>query len=238
MTPTAPSLNIPHETRERLLDVAGEIFAEHGRAAARVRDICDRAGTNIAAINYHFGDKDSLYLECLRHARRYLLSKHPIDAARPGNGTPEQRLRAYVQTFLRRFLDAEGPQWHGKLFSREMLDPTGALDEAVEEAVRPQADLLTSIVDELAAAAGAKLDRRVSRLCGESITAQCLFYRDARSILLRLTPGRELGAAAIECLTEHITRFSLAAIRDLAQRPSAQPAAEGNAAGTTGTEPT
>src|SRR5436305_15291656 len=98
----------PAETRQRLIEAAGEIFAEQGRAAARVRDICDRAGTNIAAINYHFGDKTSLYLECLRHARRYLLSKYPIDVAKPGNGTPEQRLRAYVQTLLRRFLGAQG----------------------------------------------------------------------------------------------------------------------------------
>lgn len=204
----------PAETRERLIDAAGEIFAEQGRAAARVRDICVKAGANIAAINYHFGDKESLYLACVRHARQYLLQNYPMDAARPGNGTAEDRLRAYVNVFLSRFLDTERPQWHGKLLSRELFEPTEALDETIREAIKPQADLLCSIVQELA---GGKFTQNQARLCAQSITAQCLFYREARSILLRLEPGRAYGSEAVECLTDHITRFSLGAIRDVAR---------------------
>ena len=200
------------ETRQRLLDAAGPLFAEQGLKATTVRVICDRAGVNLAAINYHFRDKDSLYLECVRHARRYLREQFPMDEAASADGSAEQRLRAYVRTFLLRFLDAAGPQWHGKLLTREMFEPTGALDEAIEDTIRPQSELLRSIVQELA---GAKLSPREARLCAESITAQCLFYRDARSILLKLTPGREIGGEAVDCLTEHITRFSLGAIRDL-----------------------
>jgi AcrR family transcriptional regulator len=218
------------ETRQRLIDAAGETFAEQGRSAARVRDICELAGANIAAVNYHFRDKDSLYLECVRHARRYLREQFPMDEAASRQGPAEERLRAYVRTFLLRFLDAAGPQWHGKLLTREMFEPTGALDEAVEETIRPQAELLRSIVKELA---DGKLSEREARLCAESITAQCLFYRDARSILLKMTPGREIGGEAVACLTQHITRFSLGAIRDLvAGRTSAPPTPDTAACGT------
>jgi AcrR family transcriptional regulator len=223
----------PAETRQRLIDAAGEIFAEQGRSAARVRDICERAGANIAAVNYHFRDKDSLYLECVRHARAYLRKQFPMDEAASGQWPAEQRLRAYVRTFLLRFLDAAGPQWHGKLLTREMFEPTGALDEAIEDTIRPQAELLTSIVEELAEH---KLSRREARLCAESVTAQCLFYRDARSILLKLTPGREIGGEAVACLTQHITRFSLGAIRDLVAGRTSAPQTPDTAACEAGKE--
>src|ERR1700729_274314 len=59
----------PDGTHARLLEVAGEIFAEEGFQAAKVRNICARAGVNIAAVNYHFGDKLGLYREALRFAR-------------------------------------------------------------------------------------------------------------------------------------------------------------------------
>ena len=57
-------------TKSRLLEGAGEEFAEKGFELARVRAICDRAGANLAAINYHFGDKEHLYVEVLREAHR------------------------------------------------------------------------------------------------------------------------------------------------------------------------
>ena len=54
------------ETRRQLLEAAGEVFAEAGFRDATVREICRRAGANIAAISYHFGDKEKLYAEVLR----------------------------------------------------------------------------------------------------------------------------------------------------------------------------
>lgn len=52
-------------TRQRLLDAAREVFSEFGYNGASVRQIVSRAGTNVAAVNYHFGGKDALYKEVL-----------------------------------------------------------------------------------------------------------------------------------------------------------------------------
>ncbi|MBT5382627.1 MAG: helix-turn-helix transcriptional regulator, partial [Phycisphaerae bacterium] len=57
-------------TREGILNAAMSVFGEHGFRGGTVRDICDRAGANVAAVNYHFHDKASLYAEVLQHAYR------------------------------------------------------------------------------------------------------------------------------------------------------------------------
>jgi AcrR family transcriptional regulator len=48
-------------TRERILDAAERQFADYGYEGASMRQITAEAGVNLAAANYHFGDKESLY---------------------------------------------------------------------------------------------------------------------------------------------------------------------------------
>jgi len=53
-------------TREKLVEAAGHVFAEHGYQATTVREIVKRSGANIAAVNYYFGGKLGLYTEVLK----------------------------------------------------------------------------------------------------------------------------------------------------------------------------
>ena len=76
-------------TKARLLESAGEEFAQKGFELARVRSICDRAGANLAAINYHFGDKEQLYVEVLREAHRCGLD--PLNERIDDTGSPAER---------------------------------------------------------------------------------------------------------------------------------------------------
>jgi AcrR family transcriptional regulator len=61
------NMNSP-TTRERLLDSATTLFAEHGFRGAAVRDICNQARVNPGAVSYHFGGKRQLYRAVLRAA--------------------------------------------------------------------------------------------------------------------------------------------------------------------------
>ena len=53
-------------TRARLLAAAERLFADRGFKKVTVREICRAARANVAAINYHFGDKLGLYREVLQ----------------------------------------------------------------------------------------------------------------------------------------------------------------------------
>lgn len=56
-------------TKEKILDVAEGLFAEHGFNDTSLRTITSKANVNLASVNYHFGDKKTLVRAVLN---RYL----------------------------------------------------------------------------------------------------------------------------------------------------------------------
>ncbi len=216
-------------TRQHLLAAAGEVFADLGYRTATVREICERAGANIAAVNYHFGDKEQLYRAVLQETYQTAIKKYPADYGLQPNATAEERLRAFVRSLLLRIF-SDGPSArHGKLMAREMVDPTGALDAIVREDIRPMSAQLMAMVGELL---GPGADEETKRLCANSVVSQAVFYQHCRPVVVRISPDLKFDHAGIERLTEHITRFSLAAIKSLARKPRRREARTGEGAGT------
>lgn len=209
---TAPP--VPPATREALLHAAGAVFAAHGFRDATVREICDRAGANVAAVNYHFGDKEGLYVEVLRHAMTEASVRHPFDGGLGADAPAEARLRAFVRNLLGRILDADTLSWFGRLLAKEMIEPTRGLDILLDERIRPMAGHLSEIIRDLTDSA---LDDDALWLGGFSVVSQCLFYNHCRSVVSRLRPDQRLDSQAVDCLADHIARFSLAGIRQLAR---------------------
>jgi len=202
------------DTRRRLLEVAGEVFAEHGFRAATVRDICQRAGANVAAINYHFGDKESLYREVLASSLCADLERYPSDMELGQKPSAEERLHAFVRSFLLRMLSGDKPQWLMKLMSREMIEPTGALDQLIESVHRPLFTQLAAIVADLG---GPHMDEATRVWCAHAIIAQCVFYRHAQAVIVRMGSAVPNAPAEIDRLAEQVTRFSLGGIRQRAR---------------------
>jgi len=201
-------------TRRRLLEAAGEVFAEHGFRAATVQQICRRADANIAAVNYHFSDKEQLYRAVIRYAEQENGGTPPHE---PPPGAPaEERLRTHVEWFLMHLLDEGRPAWHGRLMAREMIEPTAALDELVSGHIRQSSERLLGIVRELM---GAGVSDDAVRTGAFSITGQCLFYRHCEPVITRLHPDVRIGRAQVPALAEHVTRFSLAGLRASAAVP-------------------
>ena len=135
--PGAPHKGADELTRMRLLEAAGPIFAAKGFHWAKIRDICTRAGANVAAVNYHFGDKLGLYTEVLR----YSIAAAGIDSnltLSASGVSPEVRLRRFVRMILDCVFNSSRPGWHMKLVLQEMSHPTPAMDEFVEQFIRPK----------------------------------------------------------------------------------------------------
>ncbi len=206
----------PAETRRALLAAAGAVFAERGFREATVRDICDRAGANVAAVNYHFGDKERLYLEVLRQAMAEMNARYPFDGGLPPGAPAEVRLHAFVHSLLSRLFDNGEHAWLGRLMAREMIDPSSALDVMMTDRIGPMAEHLRGIIQDLLPPGP---DEDTVWLTGFSIVSQCLFYNHCRSVVSRLRTDLPLDHSAVERLADHITRLSLGGIRGLAKTP-------------------
>jgi TetR/AcrR family transcriptional regulator, regulator of cefoperazone and chloramphenicol sensitivity len=195
---------VSQETRRKLIEVAGQVFAEHGLSGATAKQITDRAKVNIAAVNYHFKDKTDLYVEVLRQAcsaaAERLLSQ-------PLTGDSETRLRLFV---LRMVQDSQRqPRWQMKLFARELVEPTAALDWVADLVARPLTTQLVEIVKELA---GPKMSQKKAIFIACGIIAQCLFFTRDRSLMQRLYPGLDVLHNPKKLATR-IADFALGAIR-------------------------
>ena len=200
-----------HATRQRLLDAGLEVFARDGFRGATIERICRRAGANIAAAHYHFGDKRRLYAAVFADAERRALASAPAEAA--ADGAPAARLRAHVASFLHRLLDPNRPAWMAQLLAHELVDPTPALDRIVRRRMRANHQQIAAILQELAP--GARPD--AIRLATLSVVAQCVFYRHSAAIISRLYPDFD-PAREVEHIADHITRFSVAGVASLRGR--------------------
>jgi TetR/AcrR family transcriptional regulator, regulator of cefoperazone and chloramphenicol sensitivity len=207
----APATPRPHpdDPRVRILAAAGQEFAERGYEAATVRDICTAAGVNGAAVNYYFGDKQRLYIESVKHAHEERVRQVPQAEWPPGT-PPSRKLHDFIDNMLERMLGLGQPPWQVRLMMREVLHPTEACRELVEDYIRPHFELLIGIVDELGEG---RMNATEVRRVALSVIGQCFLYRAAGDVVAMLFPAGQVdGLHTPSAIASHVTRFTLAAL--------------------------
>ena len=205
-----PNRPVPDEvTRTRLLEAAGPVFAAEGFHKAKIRDICARANANVAAVNYHFGDKLGLYIEVLRYSVSAAVVA-PVLLARAAGAAPEAKLRGFVRRMLDSVFKATRPAWYMKLVLQEMSNPTPAIDELVREFIRPRYRLLCELIGDMI---GQPPKARITQLCAHSVVGQARHYLIANIVIEKVWPEFRFTPGELEELTNHITAFSLAGIQ-------------------------
>ncbi|HJT27661.1 MAG TPA: CerR family C-terminal domain-containing protein [Pyrinomonadaceae bacterium] len=195
-------------TRGRLIDAAGEMFAELGFHHATIRQICERAGVNIAAVNYHFRDKTGLYTEVVRQSMR-AARLDAVQAAFDQHAPPEGIMRAAIKARLESLRGLDLSDWHFRIFAHELAKPTPAINVVINEAIRPLYLRMCRLIGSIL---GLQPDDQKTRLCAHSVIGQILFYAYARPVINRLAPEIKMTAAQVDLIANHITEFSLAYI--------------------------
>ena len=196
-------------TRDKLIEAAGQVFAERGYQAATIRDICRRAGANVAAVNYTFGDKMGLYTEVLRDSVRAAQTA-VMRAALDSSLSPEETIRGVIRARLMSLCGGTRPDWHFRLVMHEFSHPTPAMARVVDEGMRPIYDRVRKAVGKIL---GLPADHETTRLSVNSIVGQILFYTFSQPVLARLQPELKLTPDQLDRIADHIADFSLAYLK-------------------------
>lgn len=194
-----------HSTRMDLIEAAGRLFAQKGYAGVSVREICKQAGTNSAAINYHFGGKKPLFLHVLTHAFKNVPAT-PVAK----NITPEEALGLFVRHTLSHILLDDASSWKQALMLKVMHEDAALFQEAMHTIIQREFQDLRDIVAQLVPA-NTPLQR--VRLICFSILGQCLFYHHNQTLVGVIDPTLLNAETSLNALCEHITQFNLTAIR-------------------------
>ena len=197
------------KTYNNLLAAAAEVFAEKGYRDATIAEICEKTKANIAAVNYHFGDKETLYREAWRYSFSESIKAHPPDGGVSGDAPPEERLRGQIAALLHRVAD-ENNNKEFLIVQREFANPTGLLNEIMEEVIRPLQEQTQALIRELI---GPEASDAQVQFCEISIISQCINPSVVgRNRKKRAGPPQ---IEDIEAYSNHVIKFSLAGIRTI-----------------------
>jgi AcrR family transcriptional regulator len=199
-------------TRKKLLEVAGRVFAEHGYYAATVRDICAQAGSNVAAVNYHFRDKLGLYTEVLQQSVR-ASNVHVMQDAFEQDAPAEQILRDVIRARLSGVCRGDAANQKLRILLHELTQPTPAIDRILRELMQPIYQRMLELVGELI---GLPAHDETTRLCAHSIMGQIMLYALAGPLFARVWQGFKMTPRRTERIAEHIADFSMAYLNEVA----------------------
>jgi AcrR family transcriptional regulator len=197
------SASVPskEDTRERLLDAAERVFVESGYYDATVREICKRAGVNLALVNYHFGDKLQLYTEVIRRAMN--LSKVEfLEGVSDFTLDPRALLHKLVTGFLRHMKHKDSA--FDILLRQETLRPTPAMDIITKKRMRPTYQAICTLAGRILKLPA---EHETTRLVTHGVIAQIKYFGEPQRILTRLDPTILAGKTDEE-LADFIISFS------------------------------
>jgi TetR/AcrR family transcriptional regulator, regulator of cefoperazone and chloramphenicol sensitivity len=192
------------QTRERLLQVATEIFAQKGFQAATTREICELAHSNMAAIHYHFGDKSGLYKAVLQMPlEQFSEMTHGFDSVA---GNFQDRMRALYRGILSPLGNPDPMfQHHLRIHFREMVDPTITGREAFEMTTLPFVERMIVLL-----AVELKVDQShpdVMRLAFAMIGMAMDLY-SAKPCIDAMAPDLMTGKQAFELTIERLSGYA------------------------------
>jgi AcrR family transcriptional regulator len=214
LTSGPPGEQSATQTRERVLDAAEQLFAEHGLDAVSTRDITALAAANVGAINYYFGSKEGLVFAVFDRrltpiTRERLAALDRVEQA-AGKAAPkaEAVLRAYIQPVVEHALDPKcGSASFAKLMGRLVGEPGTTTVQRLKKAH----------FDRLAQRYDAALRRAVPNLSPEALVCGKTFIIGSLHYLLLMLdqslPCLTHNQPDCEDLVKRLVRFAAAGLR-------------------------
>jgi AcrR family transcriptional regulator len=222
-----PNAAATDTTREKLLAAAIGQFGEHGYDGTSIRDIARAAGANVALVSYHFGGKERLYHELLRHlvSKRVRAAFAGISGPVPANPTPAQArgiLKAILRGFIESSLGSRDILLAARLIIREQTRPTAGFDIVYDSGMETMHKTVTRL---LAIATGRKPETQQSILRAHMLVGQMFAFVFANAAICRRLGKKTLDRRTLTAIAAILNENIDALTKPTSAKPtSAKPA--------------
>lgn len=203
-------------TRQRLIEVAVEVFSEFGFESASTRTIVERAQANLVSIPYYFGSKLGLYHAAAEYIGSNIVERFgpAYDRARQGllesGSTHDETLRKFtdfIVEFAHIMLGADTPSSWGQFIYREQFDPTGAF-EIIHSKFAPLLEVGFEYISRLT---NRPADAPETRIQLMAIFSMVKFVRVDRATVLRNMGWKSFGEEETR-IVENMLRHNMNAL--------------------------
>lgn len=196
------------DARRRLVDAGLRLFAQKGYQQTSIREVALAAQVNVAAISYYFGDKAGLYRAVFRGPDG--MNGHHTDPRMSDPSLPlAQRLRYFYETFLEPLKHGDEVRLLIKLHYREMIEPTGAWQEAIDNEIRPCHDELLQILVKELGLRRVDLDLQRLAFC---VLGIAIHFFACQPVVESISPQVIANTRSIDTLAERLALFAEAMI--------------------------
>jgi AcrR family transcriptional regulator len=213
-TKRAPRKPLPkrsEETRARLLEAAGEIFAEKGYERTTGKEIAARAGINAAAVNYHFGGVDELYLAVIEEARAKAYTVDRLSTVIAGISDPMAKLLAILEHMVQLAIGPFSSSWMGRIFAREMVSPSRLFDRTHWRDTEKRFALMRELIAECL---GLPADAPEVAYASWNLTAPVTLLLNAdRKRFAQMFPGIDVGPDQGAIIADHLARYAIGGLK-------------------------
>ncbi|MDA2927052.1 CerR family C-terminal domain-containing protein [Acidobacteria bacterium AH-259-G07] len=166
------------DTKQKIIQAATKLFAQEGLEGVSIRQISQKAGVNLAAINYHFHSKEQLYMgiitEHFQKMRDYMAK---LDCEEIGDE------RVYIKRFVRYYFELlfHRDKEMELIIGRELSVPSTRRDQLARDCFAPA---LHSLIKVIQRGTNRGRFRNVEApLAALSLVGMCVFYANKRDML-------------------------------------------------------
>lgn len=195
------------KTQQRVLESACAIFAQKGFRQTTVAEICEQAGANVAAVNYYFRNKESLYQEVWQRASEVSEEKYGFDGIDLSNDI--EWLKRHVSNRVRSILDNGPAGCFPRLLQREFSDRSPMANDLREKFLAPKLLEIEAVVQRLLGSGATSLQ---VRCCTMNIVGLHAFLNIGKEVRSRMFDDGEPSTDQIDKVVEQMQAFALSAV--------------------------
>ncbi len=192
------------DTKKKILYAAAEEFAIKGYSGTTIRDICIRAGVNLAAVNYHFRSKEELYNNMFEFLFTETQRENVLD--RRWNGDFKEWKKSIKAWVVMSLDDIVNPNTLNRckfqIFCREMMDSSEIFPNIYEMYLSP---ILKNLETHFRKVMPKDTGEEEIYIRIFSVMSDCFFYFQNRVIVEKIFPDKQFARSNIKAIAELIT---------------------------------